>query len=214
MPVNKNSYQNGKVYRIWSLDTEDIYIGSSCDTLSNRFCSHKISYKLWKEGKGAFYSSFNLFDQVGVENCKIELIKDFPCNSKVELNREEGRIMRENKDIIVNKYQAGRTKKEYDEEYNQLHKEQIKEKAKEYYEQNKEYHKDYYQQNKGHKKEHMKKYREEHKEELAEKKRVYREVNKEKNIKKYDCECGGKYTHQSISIHEKTQRHQEYIKSR
>ena len=51
MPVNENSYQNGKIYRIWSLDTNDIYVGSTSDTLINRFCRHKKDYKLWKQDK-------------------------------------------------------------------------------------------------------------------------------------------------------------------
>jgi len=177
MPVNENSYQNGKVYRIWSLDTEDIYIGSSCDTLSNRFCRHKSHYKKWKEGDKRIYcSSYILFDKVGVENCKIELIKDFPCNSKTELNREEGKVMRENKDIIVNKIQAGRTKKEYDEEH--------KQEKKEYYQNHKEEKKEYYEHNKKEILEKQKEYREENKEELAEKQKVYREQHKEEIAEK------------------------------
>jgi len=184
MPVNENSYQNGKVYRIWSLDTEDIYIGSSCDTLSNRFCVHKSKYKKWKEGCASDYcSSFILFDQVGVDNCKIELIKNFPCNSKTELTQEEGKVMRENKHIIVNKNQAGRTLKEYNKEYSEEHKEE--------------------------KKEYNKEYREEHKEQITQyKKEYYQEKKGEIN----DCECGGKYTHHNKSKHEKTQKHQNYIK--
>lgn len=230
MPVNKNSYQNGKVYRIWSLDTEDIYIGSSCDTLSNRFCKHKSHYKKWKEGDKRIYcSSYILFDQVGVENCKIELIKNFPCNSKSELTKEEGKVMRENKDIIVNKNQAGRTIKEYKEE----HKQQLTEKMKEYKEQNREkiiqYHKEYnqqhkeeiskqnkeyYEQNKEQIKEQMKEYHEQHKEQIIQYHKEYKQQNKEKLHKKFNCECGGKFKYENKSTHEKTQKHQEYIKSR
>jgi len=199
MPVNKNSYQNGKLYRIWSLDTNDIYVGSSCDTLSNRFCKHKSHYKKWKEGdKRRYCSSYILFDQVGVENCKIELIKNFPCNSKTELIREEGKVMREYKDIIVNKIQSGRTKKEYNEEY----KKKIAENAKEYREEHKE-----------EIKEKAKEYREIHKEELSKQKKEYYEIHKEEINKKHECECGGKFTHSNKTIHEKSKRHQNYLKS-
>ena len=41
----------------------------------------------------------------------IELIEDFPCNSKKELNRREGQHIRNND--CVNKNIAGRTKKEW-----------------------------------------------------------------------------------------------------
>ena len=137
MPANEKSYENGKIYRIWSLDTDKIYIGSTCDTLSHRFCNHKSKYKYWKNGNRLFYSSFNLFEMVGIENCKIELEHNFACNNKTELNKEEGRIQRLYKDIIVNRAIAGRTQKEYE----QYHKQKIKE-----YKQ--EYNKEYYQENK------------------------------------------------------------------
>ena len=199
MPVNKNSYQNGKLYRIWSLDTNDIYVGSSCDTLSNRFCKHKSHYKKWKEGdKRRYCSSYILFDQVGVENCKIELIKNFPCNSKTELIREEGKVMREYKDIIVNKRLAGRTKKEHSKIYREEHKEEIKK---------------YREEHKEEIKEKAKEYREIHKEELSKQKKEYYEIHKEEINKKHECECGGKFTHSNKTIHEKSKRHQNYLKS-
>lgn len=146
MPANETSYENGKIYRIWSLDTDKIYIGSTCNTLSNRFCRHKKDYNYWKKnGKRSFTSSFVLFDLVGIDNCKIELEHNFACDSKTKLNREEGRIQRLYKDIILNKNEAGRTRKEYDEEhkqekkeYYQEHKEVIAEKAKEYRQNHKE----------------------------------------------------------------------------
>jgi len=199
MPVNENSYQNGKVYRIWSLDTNDIYVGSSSDTLSNRFCRHKSDYKKWKEGdKTRYCSSSILFDLVGVDNCKIELIKNFPCNSKAELNREEGRIMRENKDIIVNRKLAGRTQKDWFED----NKEQIT-----------QYKKEYYEHNKKEISEKTKEYREVHKKEIYERTNKYKKEHKEQLQKKYDCECGGKFTHSNKTQHEKTQKHQDYLKS-
>jgi hypothetical protein len=132
MPVNEKSYENGKIYRIWSLDTDKIYIGNTCDTLSNRFCFHKYAYKYWKNGNGVYTSVFNLFDLVGVDNCKIELEHNFACESKTKLNREEGRIQRLYKDIIVNERESGRTLKESKKIHRQNHKEEIKEYMKNY----------------------------------------------------------------------------------
>lgn len=54
-------------------------------------------------------------------------------------------------------------------------------------------------------------YREKNKEKISERRRKYREANKERNHTKYTCECGGRYTHQSISIHNKTQKHLNYL---
>lgn len=113
MPMTLESYKNGKIYKIWSLDTDKIYIGSSCDFLSNRMCGHKISYTKWKHGIGNKISSATLFDLVGIENCKIDIIHAFPCKSKNELTAEEGRLQRLHRDIIVNKKIEGRTRKEF-----------------------------------------------------------------------------------------------------
>ena len=35
------NYQNGKIYKIHSYQTDDIYIGSTTNTLSRRFSEHK-----------------------------------------------------------------------------------------------------------------------------------------------------------------------------
>lgn len=56
-----------------------------------------------------------------------------------------------------------------------------------------------------------KEYREKNKEKISERKRIYREANKERDHTKHNCECGGKYTHQSISIHNKTKMHIKYL---
>ena len=62
----------------------------------------------------------------------IELIEDYPCNSKKELNRKEGKWIRQMD--CVNKTVAGRTQQEWIEE----NKEELKTYKKQYYEKNKE----------------------------------------------------------------------------
>ena len=74
-----------------------------------------------------------LFDEFGIENCKIELIENYPCESKALLQRQEGHHIR-NTDC-VNKKVEGRTRKEYSEE----NKDRISERGKDWYENNKEY---------------------------------------------------------------------------
>ena len=51
-----------------------------------------------------------MFDEFGVENCKIELVEQFPCSNKDELNKREGYHIRREK--CVNKFVAGRTQHE------------------------------------------------------------------------------------------------------
>ena len=41
---------------------------------------HRCQYKSYKSGKlGSLGSKFLLFDEFGVDDCKVELIKDYPC---------------------------------------------------------------------------------------------------------------------------------------
>mgnify|MGYP003661285331 CR=1 FL=1 len=137
MPVNADSYKNGKIYRIWTLLSDEIYIGSTADTLSNRFCKHKSSYKRWlknKDDNKTYMTSFKLFEKFGVENCKIDLEHNFHCNSKAELHSEEGRVQRIHKAILINNNIAGRTQEEWFSE----NKEHLAEYNKQYYADNKD----------------------------------------------------------------------------
>jgi ribosome-interacting GTPase 1 len=106
------NYQNGKIYRIVSnRDDEVFYVGSTTKKyLSQRMDSHRGSYKCWKNGKDYKVRVYDLFEKYGVENCRIELLQLFPCNSKDELTKKEGEYIR----ILncVNKVKPNRTPQE------------------------------------------------------------------------------------------------------
>ncbi len=129
-------YQKGKIYKLWSPQGEEdeIYIGATCDELRKRKNLHKYS----KDCKSNIL--FEKYDDV-----KIELLEEYSCNSKAELNKKEGEYIRNNK--CLNRNIPNRTKKEYNKEYN----EQNKEKIKQYRENNKEkiaqYKKEYREKN-------------------------------------------------------------------
>lgn len=54
--------------------------------------SHRRDCKKCKNGEYHYCSVFDLFDEFGIENCKIVWIKNFPCSSKEELEAEEGKL--------------------------------------------------------------------------------------------------------------------------
>ena len=131
-----NKYQNGKVYLITDLNYTKIYYGSTCESLSQRMARHRYSYERHLRGKYGKIQVFDLFDEFGIENCKIELAEHCACNSKEELLKCEGSYIRNNE--CVNKKQVSRTPKEYREEkheyiqfqrniYKELHPDKIKE---------------------------------------------------------------------------------------
>ena len=123
-------YQLGKIYKIWNNTYTSCYIGSTVEPLSKRMTKHRSDYKRWRQGVSTFVTSFKLFDDYGIENCKIELVENFPCNSREELLSREGYHQRVSE--CINRIIAGRTHKQYREDS----KDKLKEYAKEYYKQN------------------------------------------------------------------------------
>lgn len=97
-------YKNAKIYSIRSHKTDLIYIGSTTQTLKKRFSVHKSKYKKYLETNNLCISSYKIF---AYGDAYIELIKNYPCKSREELNKEEGRYIKELNS--VNKNKAGRT---------------------------------------------------------------------------------------------------------
>ena len=181
----QNKYQNGKIYQITDIGYNKCYIGSTTEGLNLRMTRHRAGYKHFLNSGKKFISSFDLFNEYGVENCKIELIEYFKCDSLQELRKREGQVIK-NTDC-VNTWVAGRTQKEYrednkdkikeiDKEYREQNKDKIKEKDREYREQNKDKIKEYREQNK----DKIKEYREQNKDKVKERNRKYGEQNKDK----------------------------------
>ncbi len=162
------NYQNTKIYKIESHLGPKIYIGSTTkEYLSQRMDSHRSNYKQWKKGKGNYTGSYSLFDEYGLENCKIILIELFPCKIHDEKASREGYYIRSLN--CVNKYIPGRTDKEY---------------------------------------------RQDNIDKIKEVKLEYRRNNIDKIKEPFNCECGGRYTHESKSHHSKTKKHHKYLESK
>lgn len=144
MEINK--YNTSKIYKIVDINYTKTYYGSTAQKLSQRMAVHRSFYK-----KNRLSTSVNsIFDEFGVDNCKIELVEEVNCSNKDQLLRIEGKYIKENE--CVNKNVAGQTQKEYAEN----NKDKIKAYKKEYIENNKEslliknreYIKNYYHNNK------------------------------------------------------------------
>ena len=83
-------YDKGKIYKIASPNSDKIYIGSTCVSLRDRFWGHMSN---WRNGKNRHSTtSFSIID---AGDSFIQLIEDFPCETKAELNRREGELIRE-----------------------------------------------------------------------------------------------------------------------
>lgn len=101
-----------KIYKIWSSNGDKIYIGSTNQKyLSSRMSAHREGYKRWKNKETNLTTSYLLFDEYGVDSCKIELLETINTNDRKETNKIEGNYIKELK--AINKNKAGQTKTEY-----------------------------------------------------------------------------------------------------
>ena len=187
-----SKYIHGKIYSI-TAQTGECYIGSTIQSLSDRFTNHKSCYKQWLNDRHSKTTVYDLFERYGVGNCKIELIENFPCDSKADLERREGEIIK--KTTCINKVIAGRTATEYRKdnmetlsekfkEFYQDNKDKELQRVKEYYEDNvedrREYSRQYAKEHIYQRREYKKQYRKEHADKVREQKRVWTERNRDK----------------------------------
>ena len=218
----KRDYGNGRIYCIRNSIDNELYIGSTCQSLSKRFQKHKDDSRGYKKDR-KLYSKINA---LGIDKFYIELIEKYPCENVEQLRKREGELIREWKPVL-NKLVAGRTKDELEKtriecdcggSYLLSHKgEHLQSKKhlqglgtynEEEYKQSKRYtqiknqydkYKDTIDEEKM--KEHHKKSYEKHKDK-------YCEASKERMI----CECGADICKGAYNQHCKTKKHKNYLK--
>ena len=188
--MKTGDYSKGKIYKLVSDQTDEIYIGSTSEHyLSRRLIKHRYDFRRWYETRPDYITSFKLLKY---EDCKIILIENYPCNDKYELEARERYHIENN--VCVNKQFPGRTSREYYEanqeyiksrvrEYTHNHKEEISVKQKEYREKNREERlmkkKECYQKNKEIINQKNKEKYETNKDMILARNKIYRDNNKE-----------------------------------
>ena len=127
-------YCNSVIYKLCCKDPsiEDIYVGSTTN-FTNRKRGHKTHCNNENDKDYNVYVYKFIRDNCGWNNWDMIKIKDYPTDSKRNLEMEERRIIEELKPTLNKKFTT-RTKKEY----YQKNKEKLKEKTKIYSQQNKE----------------------------------------------------------------------------
>ena len=73
--------KNAKIYKIYKDINDVVYIGSTCKTLNK--CMSKFRIKS-KSRVNWSYDKFDMMIRSSYINCKIELIKNCPCNNAEE----------------------------------------------------------------------------------------------------------------------------------
>ena len=180
-------FSKGKIYKITNDYNDDVYVGSTCDTLVKRFSAHKCQINSPEKMNRPLYA---LMKEIGFDRFRIELIEDYPCEDKYQLRQREGYFIREIGTLNIKI--ENRTQKEWKQEWNEKNKEHIKEYCKLY--------RDDHQEN-------ILKYREEHKDKQKDYCKEYYQQRAEKLNEKVQCECGYIVSFQHLNNHKKTKRH-------
>lgn len=175
--------KTGKIYKIICTQSNICYVGSTFNTLRDRWKTHKNAFGGYLKNNHSEVAIYPYFKQYGIENFKIILIKEYEVCDRKHLGIYEQLWI--NKLKSINKNNPFRIQKMYSKQYYQFNKDNIQKYKKEYHALNiskiNEYHKEY---------------RTNHKE----------KIQKYKN-KKFICECGGKYVLGSKARHLKTNKH-------
>ena len=77
----------GKIYKIINNIDNDIYIGSTTNSLHLRFAVHILTATYTKSKHRLLYKKMNL---LGIEHFKIELLDEITCEDKKDLHALEG----------------------------------------------------------------------------------------------------------------------------
>ena len=188
---HRENLNKGKIYKLVDNTNENIYIGSTCNSLNKRLSQHNSHYKRYLKRQ---YGNMKSFDIIKNNDFTIKLLEKCNIKTKQELYQRERYYIENNES--VNKRIPCRTNKEYIEN----NKDKLNEKMKEYQAAYRDNNKDK-----------IKEYREANKDKIKE----YREANKdkikEKQNEKFICPCGGRYTCSNKVRHFKNHKHQEFL---
>lgn len=160
-------YQEGKIYKLQCKDGH-YYIGSTIQTLANRFSSHKSASKTQTS------HAYQYINTIGWENVTIELVEYYPCDTKDHLDKKEDDYLKQHIEdpMCLNRHRS------------YVSEEEDKQKKKQYYEEHKEdlleYQRKYKEENRDYILHRSAHYRLTHADELVEKQKEYVTKNKEK----------------------------------
>lgn len=208
----------GKIYKIIHTQTNTCYVGSTFNTLRDRWAHHKNHFKDYLCKKGDNVAIFKYFKEFGVENFKIILIKEYIVIDRIHLEMyEQLWINKLNPVNITNPFNIMYEvyKKQHRQAKYQENKDYYKNKGKEYREKNNELikmkKKEYYEANKDKILKKDKEYREKNIEKQKQRDKKYYDSVKDKKIM---CECGTEIQYVNRFKHQQTKKHFTLLNSK
>lgn len=129
------NYLKSKIYKLESEECDQIYIGSTIQTLSERISGHRCNYRRWLIGKEYYCSSYDLFLKYDVDTFKITLIENYPCKTKEQLRVRENYWINKfdncvnDRNAFISEKDKKKKQKEYLKKYYQENREKLKKNA-------------------------------------------------------------------------------------
>ena len=211
----------GSIYKISNTIDDRLYIGSTFNSVNQRFHQHKTNSRCEtrKNYNGVLYVAMR---ELGEDKFRIEVIETVECKDKDELHTHEQRHIDELKPIFnyQKAHHTAETKKIWRKQYEKNRAENRTEEEKLA---NNERIKKWHTDNKAHVKEYKKQHYLKNKTAIADKHKSYYEANKEHlkaKAKLYAkatpkiktlCECGGSYMTGQKNRHCQTDLHKNWI---
>lgn len=91
----------GRVYKIICAQSNNVYIGSTFNTLRDRWRDHKNRYLEYIKNNSRTISIHNYFDKYGIDNFKIILIKEYEVVDRNHLETKEQLWLNKLKNINI-----------------------------------------------------------------------------------------------------------------
>ena len=92
-------YRHGKIYAIRSHQTDNIFIGNTCNSLAKRMHANRNAYKRYTTEKN-FKKYDSSFEVIKYDDHYIDLLENYPCNDKNELNSRTNNLIRRCKTAV------------------------------------------------------------------------------------------------------------------
>jgi hypothetical protein len=184
-----STYRTARVYKIVHDQSDIVYVGSTFNTLRDRFRKHKYGKQTCSITK--------LMNEYGAEHFKMILIKEYQVVDKNNLMAWE--------QLWINKLNCINERPCFQP--------LIKQQRKQYYETHIEQKKQYYETHRKEVLEKQKQYYEQTHEQILEYQKQYYEKNQEKLKQKIECECGSVFRITDKARHKRTKKHTKWLEN-
>lgn len=95
------NYNKTKIFKLVSYSTNEVYFDCTITSLHKRLLTYQSDYRHYKRYKDYYRDVYEIIKH---GNCRIELVENFPCNSRYEARKRLKEIQEEYNNSDINCY--------------------------------------------------------------------------------------------------------------